>query len=195
MLFSFLNAFLFLGFKGNPGVSVWPNASVHWWSHTTAPACLLPRGIPPKWDALYPVQSTGEHLSGFARSSSRPLFIPIRRNCSRTIFNWHCWGMLHSHTQLTSAAHWVHTKVWNITDTILSILQPLDVLAVRLLLERIAPKPLTAQNKVEFWNIQNLRNIYIKKLRECQTTVDGILRNSPCDTVCDRTSLRWALSL
>ena len=103
--------------------------------------------------------------------------------------------MLHSHTQLTSAAHWVHTKAGNITDTILSILQPLDVLAVRLLLERIAPKPLTAQNKVEFWNIQNLRNIYIKKLRECQSTVDGILRNSPCDTVCDRTSLRWAFSL
>ena len=119
MLFSFLNAFLFLGFKGNPGVSVWPNASVHWWSHTTAPACLLPRGIPPEWGALYPVQSTGEHLSGFAQSSSRSLFTPIRRNCSRTIFNWHCWGMLHSHTQLTSAAHWVHTKVWNITDTIL----------------------------------------------------------------------------
>ena len=75
------------------------------------------------------------------------------------------------------------------------ILQPLDVLAVRLLLERIAPKPLTPQNKVEFWNIQNLRNIYIKKLRECQTTVDGILQYSQCNTINDATSLRWAFSL
>ena len=48
----------------------------------------------------------------------------------------------------------------------------IDLLAVKLLLDRLTPKPAKDAN---FWNLQYLRDTYIKHIKECQPTVDTIL--------------------
>ena len=53
--------------------------------------------------------------------------------------------------------------------------QPLDLLAVETLFSELEPHPATDK---QFWELRNLRGVYIKKLRECQEPVNAILISS-----------------
>ena len=52
-------------------------------------------------------------------------------------------------------------------------LQPLDLFAADHLLRKITPAPVT--NK-KFWDLQNLRDVYVKNLRECKGILERILQ-------------------
>jgi hypothetical protein len=57
--------------------------------------------------------------------------------------------------------------------------KPLDLLAVDYILTKVTPKPIKDK---EFWQLQNLREKYIKSLRDCQSTIDEVLDSSPVGT-------------
>ena len=58
--------------------------------------------------------------------------------------------------------------------------QTLDLFAADHLLRKITPAPVT--NK-DFWKVQNLRDVYLKNLRECQGILERILRGPAAYTL------------